>query len=67
MIATRISDDIEIVATVKDRERYIVLYVAATRADCLRQLGRWASNPELSYTWYDAACASQKVRAGAVA
>jgi hypothetical protein len=25
-------------------------------------LGRFASNPELSFTWYDAAVLSQKVR-----
>jgi hypothetical protein len=28
----------------------------------LRTLGRFASNPELSMTWYDAAVLSQKVR-----
>ena len=28
----------------------------------LRTLGRFASNPELSFTWYDAAVLSQKVR-----
>jgi hypothetical protein len=28
----------------------------------LRVLGRFASNPELSFTWYDAAVLSQKVR-----
>jgi hypothetical protein len=26
-------------------------------------LGRYASNPDLSFTWYDAAMLSQKVRA----
>ena len=25
-------------------------------------LGRYASNPELSFTWYDAAVLSQKIR-----
>jgi hypothetical protein len=28
----------------------------------LRTLGRFASNPELSFTWYDAAVLSQKIR-----
>jgi hypothetical protein len=30
-------------------------------------LGRFASNPELSFTWYDAAVLSQKVRNSASA
>jgi len=28
----------------------------------LRLLGRYASNPELSFSWYDAAVLSQKIR-----
>ena len=31
-------------------------------AETLRVLGRYASNPELSFTWYDAAVLSQKIR-----
>ena len=33
-----------------------------TRAETLRTLGRYASNPELSFSWYDAAVLSQKIR-----
>ncbi len=47
---------------VKGRERYIFLYEDSQRAEALRTLGRFASNPELSFTWYDAAVLSQKVR-----
>jgi len=57
-----VSDDINVLALVKGEERYIFLYDDAHRADCLRQLGRFASNPELSFTWFDAAVLSQKVR-----
>jgi hypothetical protein len=28
----------------------------------LRVLGRYASNPDLSFSWYDAAVLSQKIR-----
>lgn len=28
----------------------------------MRVLGRYASNPELDFTWYDAAVLSQKIR-----
>ncbi len=38
------------------------LYDDASRAETLRTLGRYASNPELSFTWYDAAVLSQKIR-----
>lgn len=59
------NDDINVLALVKGRERYIFLYEDSQRAEALRTLGRFASNPELSFTWYDAAVLSQKVRNGA--
>ncbi|MDR0336124.1 MAG: hypothetical protein LBI18_03440, partial [Planctomycetaceae bacterium] len=43
-------------------ERYVFLYNENHRAETLRILGRYASNPELSFTWYDAAVLSQKIR-----
>lgn len=55
-------EDINVLALVKGRERYIFLYGDSQRAEALRTLGRFASNPELSFTWYDAAVLSQKVR-----
>jgi hypothetical protein len=57
-----VNDDINVLALVKGRERYIFLYEDSQRAEALRMLGRFASNPELSFTWYDAAVLSQKVR-----
>ena len=56
------NDDINVLALVKGRERYIFLYEDSQRAEALRTLGRFASNPELSFTWYDAAVLSQKIR-----
>ncbi len=56
------SQDINILALVKGEERYIFLYDDDNRAETLRVLGRYASNPELSFTWYDAAVLSQKIR-----
>jgi hypothetical protein len=57
-----VNDDINVLALVKGKERYIFLYDDAHRADTLRMLGRHASNPELSFSWYDAAVLSQKIR-----
>jgi len=57
-----VSQDINVLALVKGAERYVFLYDDASRAEALRTLGRYASNPELSFTWYDAAVLSQKIR-----
>ena len=56
------SQDINVLALVKGSERYVFLYDDSSRAETLRVLGRFASNPELSFTWYDAAVLSQKIR-----
>ena len=56
------SKDINILALARGEERYIFLYNEENRSETLRTLGRYASNPELSFSWYDAAVMSQKVR-----
>ncbi len=56
------SNNINVLALVKGEEKYIFLFNDQNRKKTLRQLGRYASNPELSFTWYDAAVMSQKVR-----
>ncbi len=56
------NDDINVLALIKGKERYIFLYDDSQRAETLRMLGRHASNPELSFSWYDAAVLSQKIR-----
>lgn len=54
--------DIHVLALVKGEERYIFLFNDKHRGEALRTLGRFATNPELSFTWYDAAVLSQKIR-----
>jgi len=49
-------------ALVKGDERYIFLFKDDSRAEALRIIGRFAANPELSLTWYDAAVLSRKIR-----
>lgn len=46
----------------KGKERYLFRYVDGMQADALRMMGRFASNKELSLSWYDAAVLSQRVR-----
>jgi hypothetical protein len=57
-----VTQDINVLALVKGNERYIFLFDDAQRAETLRVFGRYASNPELSFSWYDAAVLSQKLR-----
>lgn len=54
--------EVSIVAIVKGEERYVFMFDDDSRAETLRMLGRYASNPELSFSWYDAAVLSQKIR-----
>lgn len=63
MMANRLQPvDVNVVAYVKGTERYVFVYDDAHRATILSTFGRFAANPSLSLTWYDAACLSQKVR-----
>ena len=56
------SQDINVVALVKGEERYIFLFNDSQKGETLRTLGRYASDTKLSFSWYDAAVLSQKVR-----
>ncbi|HBE90320.1 MAG: hypothetical protein A3G57_01395 [Candidatus Andersenbacteria bacterium RIFCSPLOWO2_12_FULL_45_8] len=54
--------DINVLALVKGKERYVFLFDDDNRVEALRVLGRFARNQDLSFTWYDAAVLSQKIR-----
>ena len=58
-------NDTHLLALVKGSERYVFLYRDDRRAEALRTLGRFASNPALSFTWADAAVLSMKIRQSA--
>ena len=60
--SNKVTENINVLALVKGSERYIFLFDDARRAETLRTLGRYASNPDLNFSWYDAAVLSQKVR-----
>ena len=53
---------VNVLALVKDGERYVFLYDDDSSAALLQTLGRYAADPEMSFSWYDAAVLSQKVR-----
>lgn len=54
--------EINVLALVKGEEKYIFLFDDTRRTETLRMLGRFAADPELSFSWYDAAVLGQKVR-----
>ena len=56
------SRDIKVIALVKGGERYVFLYDDDSRAEAISVLGKFAANPELSFSWYDAAVLGDKVR-----
>jgi hypothetical protein len=60
-----VTQDINVLALVKGEERYIFLFDDDHRSEALRTLGKFASNPELSFSWYDAAVLSQRIRQAA--
>ncbi|MEY4179634.1 MAG: hypothetical protein RLY70_3208 [Planctomycetota bacterium] len=55
-------NDVTILALVKGQERYVFLFDDAHRTEMLRTLGRFAADPELSFTWSDAVNLSAKVK-----
>lgn len=46
----------------REGETYVFSFNDDTRTELLRTLGRMAADPELSFSWYDAAILSQKAR-----
>ena len=54
--------EINVLALVKGDEKFIFLFDDANRDETLRQLARYAADPELDFSWYDAAMLSRKIR-----
>lgn len=53
---------INVIALVKETDRYIFLYDSESASTLLQTMGRFAADAELNFSWYDAAVLSQKVR-----
>ncbi|QEF97534.1 hypothetical protein Mal15_15740 [Stieleria maiorica] len=54
--------EINVLALVKGDEKFIFMFDDANRDQTLRQLARFAANPDLDFSWYDAAMLSRKIR-----
>ena len=53
---------VNVLALVRDGHRYVFLYDDDSIDSVLATLAEYASDPELEFTWYDAAVLSQRVR-----
>jgi hypothetical protein len=53
---------VNVLALMKNGERYVFLYDDDSTEALLKTLGRYASDPELSFSWYDAAVLSQRIK-----
>ena len=58
------TDETRIAALVKGKERYVFLFADSRQKELLGMLGRFASNTDLSFDWYDAARLSKMLREG---
>ncbi len=61
-MAAGMDREYNVLALVKGEERFIFLFDDANRDETLRQLARFAADPELDFSWYDAAMLSRKIR-----
>ena len=52
---------VNVLALIKGEERYVFLYDDESADRLLQTLGEYASDPELSFSWYDAAVMSQRI------
>lgn len=56
------NSDVNIIALVKGNERYVWMYHDDRRSAVVNSIHRFASDTELSFTWYDAAVLCKRMR-----
>lgn len=66
-MALRQMNDVHFIALIKGNDRYVFLYGDAQQAEIQETFGRFAADKTLSFTWYDSADLSLKVREMATA
>lgn len=54
--------EINVLALVKGDEKFIFLFDDTNRDATLRQLAHFAADPEVNFSWYDAATLCRKIR-----
>jgi hypothetical protein len=59
--------ELNVLALIKGEERYVFVYEDAGRPDLIDLFRQWAADPQLSFTWFDAAVLTEKARQQATA
>lgn len=54
--------EVNILALVKGDEHYIFIYDDHCREEVVEVMRHWAADPRLSFSWFDAAVLSQRVK-----
>lgn len=55
-------NEVNVLALVKGEERFLFMFDDKNRDETLRTLARFAADPDLDFSWYDAAMLSRKIR-----
>ncbi len=58
--------ELNVLALIKGEERYVFVYDDSSRAGLIDTLRQWAADPELSFSWFDAAVLTEKAKQQAV-
>lgn len=53
---------VNVITLHRDGEHYVFMFDDRNVASTLKALGRMATNPELNFTWYDAAVISKHIK-----
>ncbi len=56
------SKSVNVLALVREEHRFVFLYDDNSIETMLATLSQYANDPELDFTWYDAAMMAQRVR-----
>ena len=59
--------EFNVLALIKGPERYVFVYDDRSRPELIDTFRRWAADPQLSLTWFDAAVLTDKARQQAAA
>jgi hypothetical protein len=54
--------ELNVLALIKGHERYVFIYDDASRGELIDTLRQWAADPQLSFSWFDAAVLTEKAR-----
>jgi len=59
-----VMDEINLITLITADQRFVFVFTDATKDETLRHLARFAANPDIPFSWFDAALLSRKIRDG---